>query len=336
VGSTGAEGGVDTTVLTGAGRALVSLGGAGQARARGDAVEEATRRTSDGSAHPIDAEHPLLPPRRLGVGAALDQGFALLRFRFRRLVGLAACLFVPVQLLDLVLRLTASEPTTTAEQASAAPTLLFFGGSSDWAVLTVALQAVALSILGICVGHLVARLLEGGDASFRTLLGVAARRCWVALLLVPLSMLVRLPFLLVPVVGFVIGDAFVFIASVVAGAEGRRPIAALGRNFRLTRSAFGPAAVMALGSLCITQVVRISLYAGPFVLVATFSPPEGLLVAIEQLASLVQLVLQPLTACIAASAYLLLRARVEGLDLEARRRAREPGSVQLEVSGVAG
>lgn len=329
MGSTGAEGGVDTSVLTGAGRALVSLGGAGQARARGDAPDEVAEVTSR-----TDVEHPLLPPRRLGVGAALDQGFALFRFRFRRLVGLAACLFLPVQLLDLVLRLTASDPTTSQEQASAAPTLLFFGGSSDWALLTVTLQAVALSILGICVGHLVARLLDGGDASFRTLLGVAARRCWVALLLVPLTMAIRLPFLLIPIIGFVLGDAFVFVASIVAGAEAARPIKAIGRNFALTRGAFGPAVVMSLGSLCITQVVRISLYAGPFALVAIFSPPEGLLVAIEQLASLLQLVVQPLTACLAASAYVLLRTRVEGLDLEARRRAREPGALHAEVAGA--
>ena len=65
-------------------------------------------------------------------------------------------------------------------------------------------------------------------------------------------------------------------------------------------------------------------------------PPDGLLVAIGQLASLLQLVLQPLTACIAASAYLMLRSRVEGLDLEQRRLARERERPLPEVSRAPG
>lgn len=352
MGSSGAEGGVDTSAVIGGagpatgsptnaavvpGGALLRLGGAGVAVARGDSVggDDTGRTSSPGSDDAAGDDNPVRSLRRLGVGAALDQGFALFRFRFRRLVGLAACLVIPVQLLDLVLRLTASAPTTTEAQSSAAPSLLFFGGSSDWAVFTVALQAVALSILGICVGYLVSRLLEGEDVGFRTLVGVGARRSWIGLLIVPLAFLFRLPFLLIPVVGFVIGDAFVFVASIVAGAEGLRPIAALGRNLRLTRRAFGPALVMALGSLCITQVVRISLYAGPVTLVAMFSPPEGLLVVISQLASLLQLVLQPLTACLAASGYLLLRARVEGIDLDHRRAERERERARPEVSGAS-
>jgi len=294
------------------------MDGGGEAIARGDA------RASSGSVElpPSDVvrneDNPLVPLRRLGVGTALDLGFDLLRFRFRRLVGLTACLVLPVQLLDLVLGLTASTPRSAADGATVGPALLFVGGSSDWVVLTVALQAVGLSILGICVGHLVSQLLVGSDASFRELGRVGARRSWVALAIVPMALAVRVLCSCIPIVGLLIGDALVFVTSIVAGAEVLGPLAALRRSIALTRAAFGPAMVLSFGSILLTQTIRISLYAGPTVLVSFFVAPEGLLVAVEQLAALIQLVVQPLTACIAASAYLLFRTRVEGLDLTYR------------------
>jgi hypothetical protein len=323
VGSTGAEGGVDTSIVIGGGMPAtappVPLGGAGQASARGDAALPA----GAGRRAPDMSENPLLPLRRLGVGAALDLGFELLRFRFGRLVALAACLFLPVQLVDLALRVWATTPATGEEAVSTGPALLFVGGSSDWVIVTLTLQALALSVLGLCVGRLVAGLLRGEDPDFRTLAAYGARRSWVALVIVPLAALTRVVLSCIPVVGFVAGDALVFVASIAAGVERLGPIAALGRNFRLTRAQFGPAAVLAVGSICITAIMRLSLYAGPAVLVSGFDPPEAVLVVVEQLSSLIQLVVQPLTACIAAAAYLLLCARVEGLDLTRRLAERQ-------------
>ena len=184
--------------------------------------------------------------------------------------------------------------------------------------LTIALQSVGLSILGICLGHLVAQLLAGRDTSFRDLCRLGFTRSWVALVILPLALLVRLATAFIPIVGLLIGDALVFVASIAAGAERLGPIGGLRRSIGLSRAAFGPAMVLAFASVLLTQIVRISLYAGPTVLVSTFVAPEGLLIAIEQLAALIQLVVQPLTACIAASGYLLLRTRVEGLDLDHR------------------
>lgn len=292
--------------------------GGGQATARADATAppHAPGSVADATAVSLD-DNPLLPLRRLGVGAALDLAFDLFSFRFRRLVGLAACVVLPVQLLDLALRQSASGGSGT-EQGSVGSALLFVGGSSDWVILTIALQALGLSILGICTGYLVGQLLRGQDATFRIVFGVGARRCGVALAIVALSVLIRVLFAFIPVLGLLIGDALVFTASIAAGVEVLGPVTALRRSISLSRGAFGPAMVLSLASLVITEVIRISLYIGPTVLVSFFTPPEGWLVAIEQLAALIQLVVQPLTACIAATSYLLLRARVEGLDLQQR------------------
>jgi hypothetical protein len=230
---------------------------------------------------------------------------------------LTACLFLPVQLVDLVLRLTVTaSPAQSADLGGAGVVGV---GSSDWVSVTIALQAIALSLLGIGVGHMVARLLDGDDTSLRELLGVLARRCWVPLVMLPLALLIRVVLIWIPVVGFVAGDVLVFLASIIVGAERVGPIAALGRNAQLVRSESGAAIAMSLGSLAITMVLRLSLYVGPVALLASLGPPEGVLVVASQLGALVQLVIQPLTATIAASAYLLLRCRVDGLDLELRR-----------------
>ena len=316
MGSTGDEADLRAPSAVAPATAVAPLvpGGAGHAVARGDA-----RDPRGGDTEHLD-RNPLRPLRRLGAGAALDQGVELLRFRFRRLVGLAACLFLPVQLVDLVLRLTVT--ASPAEGADLGGAGVFAVGGSDWVAVTVALQAIALSLLGIGVGHLVARLLDGEDTSLRELLGVLARRCWVPLVLVPLALLIRAVLIWIPVVGFVAGDVLVFLASIIVGAERVGPLAALGRNAQLVRSESGAAIAMSLGSLAITMVLRLSLYAGPVTLLASLGPPEGVLIAAEQLGALVQLVIEPLTATIAASAYLLLRCRVDGLDLELRRLER--------------
>lgn len=324
MGSTGAEGGVDTSARidevaapspTTAARSA-PLGGAGHAVARGDAVAPTRRRGA------LLADNPLVPLRRPNVGEAIDLGFSLFRFRFRALFGLAACLLLPLQLLDLVLKLTVVHDPA-GDLTTGGPVVVFLGGSSAWAVVVAALSAVALSMLGIATGHLVIRLLDGEDTDFRELLGVALRRSWVSLVLLPLTLLIRVPLACIPLVGWVVADALVFVASIVAGAERRGPIAALGRNLRLTRAQLGPAGVLAFAGTAITVIIRLSLGTGPALLVSSLGPPEWALLLVEQLGSLVDLVAQPLTACIAAGGYLMLRTRVEGLDLEQRLGSRE-------------
>ena len=75
------------------------------------------------------------------------------------------------------------------------------------------------------------------------------------------------------------------------------------------------------GGLLISQMLRISFYAGPVLLAANFSTNEVVLTAVAQAGALVVLVAEPLTACIAARAYMDLRCRTEGADL--RRRLHE-------------
>lgn len=289
---------------------LTALEGPGVATARGDAPAPVDER-------PADDAGGLLQLRPMGPGALLDAGFDLLRARARRIVGLAACLYVPIRILDLVTMIASGD---AEERYHVGPALFLLGGSG-WTWVVVVLQSLALSVLGLCVGHLAMQLALGRDPGFGELARVGARRAWVAALVVPISLLVRVPLSCIPL-GFLIADALVFMSSVAAGAEGLGPWRAVRRSIALSRSAFGPMLAVVLGALVISQVLRISFYTGPLLLAASFGPSDAVLTAVAQAGALVVLVAEPLTACIAARAYLDLRCRTEGFDLQRRTRER--------------
>jgi hypothetical protein len=281
-----------------------------------------------------DATAPGPPPDREEVAGpfrdltprtpveVIDGGFQLLRHRFGSTVVLSAALFGPIWLLDLALLATLGSPTV--ERSGFGPDLVLLdGGATPWGWAIVALNGLALSVLGLCTGARVRAWVDGVDPGGRELAALVLRRGWVCAVVAPAGWLVAAPFTLCGFgVGFVFGAAFVFVASTVAGAESVGPIRALSRSMSLTRANYGRCVVIVVGTLGITQLLRVSFTLGPAALVALLGGTEDLVVWSQRLSSAVVVLVEPLTACIAARAYLDLRCRSEGLDLERRRTAR--------------
>jgi len=291
---------------------LVS-GASGVAVARGDApwpsLDTSAKADSDSLA-------PLGP---VGVGGVLDGGFDLLRSHFGVLVALAAALLLPLQLVDLLVAVLAGRPA----ELNASPLLAAVGSSGSnmpvtW--LVVALRVVVLSFLGLTTGVLVSDSLTQRVRRTRSVLAVAAGRWWVALLVPVLCIPVKAVSACLVSVGFFIGDALLMCVSVVAGAEGAGPLRAFGRSWTLGWRSFGTALGVSIGSFVISTVLQVSLYAGPVLLASYFISSESALLAVQHVALLTLLVTQPLTAAIAARAYLEFRCRSEALDLALRRR----------------
>ena len=290
---------------------------------RGDAVEPAgaaSRRAERGTAW----EHnPVADLRPVSGGAVLDGGFELLRFRFGRLIALTACLYLPIWLCSVVLAIVSPPEVSTADSAGGsgiAWSAVTMGSSSSLVVVLVGAQVVALSILGLCTGHLVMGLARGEDPSLRELGSVALRRWWVALLIVPMNAGVHLVSSCLSGIGWVLGDALVFLSSVAAGAEALGPWKGFRRSWDLTRPQFGRALGISFGGLCIAQVIRWSLSWGPTALILSLDPASPLVGLFTALSSAVLLITEPLTACIAARAYLDLRCRRDGVDLVLRQQ----------------
>ncbi len=320
----------------------------GIAVARGDARRPTTGGPSvggsDGDARPSDGtstvtsssrstgEDPaaLLPGNPLrglsvvGPGAVLDQAFDLLRFRFRRWVALAAALFIPVQMIDLMIALSYGSGSTaiTSEGLSQFRLLEGAAGTSGWAWVVVGLQSLMLFILGMAAGHLVAGWLDGRDDPFGSVVGAVCRRMWVAPLVVVPTIVAKLAAACFGGVGFFLVDALFLVAGPVAGAELLGPGSTMARSFQLARQSYGTALVVSFGGFCITTVLRVALGAGPLALVSMLGLPSEWLVAIDQAASVTLLVTMPLTACIAARAHVDLRCRADGFDLVRREEAR--------------
>jgi hypothetical protein len=299
----------------------VGFEGAGTASVRGDAEEPAGgggRRVGSTTA---TQRNPLADLRPVSVGAVLDGGVELLRHRFGRLILMTACLFVPVWLLHLLMAVVAP-PSATGQAATSGPTLLWSslatGADTPLSGLVGILQLVALSLLGVVIGHYAMATARGEDPELRELGAVALRRWWVAVLIVPLTSVVHVVAACLGGIGWILGDAFVFLTSVAAGAERLGPWRAFVRSWSLTRSAYGRALLICFGGLVITQLIRWSLAIGPTALVVALAPESPLVGLFGAATTAVLLITEPLTACLAARAYLDLRCRHDGLDLAMR------------------
>jgi hypothetical protein len=231
---------------------------------------------------------------------------------------------LPLQLGELLaalgtVRRSSADPLTTPASIE------FLAGSSSmlgWSSLFALLGAVATTWVGVVLGVLVAAWWSGADLPVSSALRTAARRWWVVLPLTAVTLAVKVPAACVAGVGFLVADAFVFTAAVVAGAEGRGPLAAVRRSFELSRRSPGTALAVSSGGLLLTLVVQLVVLAGPALLVSSLGVGGTVAVVVEQAAGLVVLVTVPLTACIAARAWVEFRCRSEGADLEFRMQRR--------------
>jgi hypothetical protein len=284
-----------------------SVAAAGVAVVRGDAPwPESDEGTDLGDGNPLTGVEPV------GPGGVLDGGFDLLRVGFGRLVGLAAGLLLPLQLIELAVAARSGiAEQVSIEQGSFAGMAILGGAStsSSFGLVFAAVRVVVLSFLGMTVGVMVAELLRGRLLSGRQLASRAARRWWVAALIPLLTIPVKSVGFCLVYVGWFLLDSLLMCASVVAGAEGAGPLRSFGRSWKLARTSYG---------------VALSVSIGGFVLML-----------VQQVASLVLLVTQPLTACIAGRLYVELRCRGEALDLERRRVAQGLGGDDLLTGGGA-
>jgi hypothetical protein len=266
----------------------------------------------------------------------LDGGFDLLRVGFGRLLGLTATLLLPLQLIELIVAARSGlSDTVTMDQGPVAGMNLLGDGSSPYSVVFAGLRLMVLSFLGLAVGIMVRELLGGRLPSGRRLAARAARRWWVAALLPLLTVPVKSVGFCLVYVGWFLLDALLMCASVVAGAEGVGPLRAFGRSWTLARSSYGVAVLVSFGGFVVTSILQFALVLGPVALVGMFTVSEGVLVLVQQITSLVLLITQPLTACIAGRAYVELCCRAEALDLERRRIAQglDTGEAVAEVAG---
>lgn len=236
-------------------------------------------------------------------------------------MALTACLYLPIWSGNVALAVFAPTSASSIDDGGSVAwsSVAVLGANSTGAWVIGLLQLIALSLLGVGIGALAVQLSQARDPSFGEIARLVARRWWVAVLIVPINAAVHGAGAFVCGIGWLFADALVFTVSVVAGAEGLGPIAAVGRAWRLSASDYNRALVVCTGGLLIGWIIRVSLSAGPTMLLASLDPESSLIGLVGALSSAVTLLTEPLAVCIAARAYLDLRCRRDGYDLELRR-----------------
>jgi hypothetical protein len=265
--------------------------------------------------------------RPLGVGEIVDNAIQVYRKNFRALVTMTAVAVVPIQVVIVLVNLSARHSRTTGPSESIGG--IRFGSTAtdghDAAVrLGASLVVIVLGLIagrlaiGACTRGVADAYLGGAKADAGTSLRFALRS---------LGSMIWLEFLVIGgiIVGFVccivpgvwLGVSWL-VATPVLLVEGLRGTEAMRRSFRLVKPRWGPTFGLALVAALLAGVVSFSLN---LVLVAViFSTRDTTSTAYIVIAGVLGTISSLITTPFVAAAYVILyfdlRVRGEGLDLQ--------------------
>jgi hypothetical protein len=292
-------------------------------------VADATASSAGARVVPVDAAVPAPAGapvrgtpglRPMTVADILDGGFAVLKERPQRILGMTALFVVPAQLLIAFLQRDALDGSSVFDIWTADPTVLEEQANTTNAeivatILQLVLPALALVAIAAALAHLVAGWSVGRDPSAGEMLGVVGRRSWP---LLASFMLVKVGEG-IGILGCYVGVVFVMPLFVsvapVIGVEGLGPVAAMKRSWRLTGRRYWPVLGIALLMAVVSLVLGLGLSFLPQALAAWIGLEAGWpLLALGQIVQ--HMLIIPFVAAATVLLYLDLRVRTEGLDIE--------------------
>ncbi len=264
-------------------------------------------------AAPADVRHALRP---LATFEIVDQATSFWRQRVGAVVGVTLAATLPVQVVSALACRSRDTCAGVNPSVFGATTALGAGGTDVVLVVVLALvAAIANQFAATAVAHLVTAERLGNELTAGPALRLALRQvprvatAWVlGHLLVVVSA--------VAVVGPIAVSALFLVVTPAIAVERIGPVAGLRRSWRLGRTRFWPVLGVFLASGLVASLLGIAFSALPlaFAQLGPLSRWSWLFDAgARQLQVLVAL---PLTAAAATLAYLDLRVRAEGLDLQ--------------------
>jgi hypothetical protein len=263
---------------------------------------------------------PTLRLQPMTVADVLDGGFAIVKARPARILGLAAIFVVPVHLLAAYIQrnaassglywdaFTSDDPAVVADATQNSS-----GGDQIWAsILVWFLPAYALVFVAAGIAHMVAAWSAGRDVPAGALFGVMVRRWW------PLTASFVVIHVL-EVLGCYIGTLFVMAVFVVTapviGAEGLGPMKAMSRAANLAMRRFWPTLLISVAIGVVSLLLSTAL--GGLPLMIAYFLDFDLAWPVQAAGGIVGAVIStPFVAAATVLLYLDLRVRTEGLDIE--------------------
>jgi hypothetical protein len=261
---------------------------------------------------------PLMPRTTADI---LDGGFAVLKARPARIVGLTAAFVVPLQVVAAYLQrdylggvpiadFITDDPTVLNEQSSGTQGAEIVAGIGVIVLSTLALVCVAAAL-----AHLVTQWTMGRDPRIGELFGVIARRSWPLLVTFVVVKLAEVGGALACYVGLPFVMALFVPVAPVVGVEGLGPFASLGRATRLARARYWPTLGIALLMGLTSWLLSTALSALPQFLAGWVGLDRAWpILAVGNIAA--EVIVVPFVAAATVLLYLDLRVRTEGLDIE--------------------
>jgi len=259
-----------------------------------------------------------LQPR--GISSILDGGFEVMRFRFSTVAALSAIVVLPlagIPALIAVSNVGSRLDNTQTVPAASLGTGITSNSRTFELVISALGGAIALALVGVGIAYLVTGWLVGEDHSLGETLRHVGSRSWV----IVVAWLAVLPLKVLGVFACLIGVLFVLGAflplSAVVSAERLGPFASVGRCWRLARRHLAPLASLALIIIVLNVVLQTVATGIVGVIRSNLLPNVSWSWVVSGALTIAfRLVLTPVQAAWAALAYLDLRVRSEGLDLE--------------------
>lgn len=270
-----------------------------------------------------DHDARAVPEMRIGpmtVSDILDGSFKILKARPRTVLGTAAVIVVPIQVVSAFasrhgfsdMRTLLFSPDPMAVQSSA-------GTVGDLDVLLMLLASLAstavLFFLGAALTHLVTGWYTGVDRSARELLGAAFRRGWPLLGAWAMLLLVKAVSALACYLGLIFTVPLFSLTAPAIAAEGLGPIAGAKRSWDLaTKRLWRTIGIVLLVTFANNLLSQI-LSSIPTFAAGLLPPPYGWIAA-AVIGSLSAMVTMSVLVGSSVLMYVDLRMRTEGLDVE--------------------
>ncbi|HKY15099.1 MAG TPA: hypothetical protein VJM33_09255 [Microthrixaceae bacterium] len=247
----------------------------------------------------------------------------MLRYRFGTLMALAATFVLPLYAIPAAFNFAQIATTTDGVGDPGRPWIgvTELSGASDsgdplltW--IAVVGSSLGIALVGVSVGHLCAQWLMGADPRYGDVLRATVRRLPVLVVAWALVLPLKALGAAVCFVGVVFPIAAFSVLSPVIAAEGVGPIASIARSWRLTTRRLFPMIVLVVIGAVVSGAVSTLLSIAAGILLSVWETAWWVWIAVAAVNILVELLLAPVVAGWASLAYLDLRVRTEGLDLE--------------------
>jgi len=256
------------------------------------------------------------------MGQIIDQGFEVLRFRFGRIMAISLVVVLPLVAVPTLLSYGSFAGEAERLLDSGGSDVFFgvlfgTGGASGWwSALASLASPIAQALVGIGVATLVGGWVMGRDPTFGEACGRIFRRTPAALVVFAAGVVPKVVGIYLCLLPGLVMVALFLVASPVLATEDSGPFRTIARSWGLGRRRLWPLVGLTVAGVLLASLITLLLNLAGLAIVEISGASTWAWVLLGGLSVLGGVFLTALLAAWAALAYVDVRVRTEGMDLE--------------------